>query len=324
MVVRRTDRAPLHRWDGTLIKNSTTRDEHKTNALIDSSVEQGQDYYYGIFPYDTKGDYRFTKTVLAKCYQNNYVEIMAVATNGSLGIVKISVPELNQGITLKYKTESGSTWTSVSITNDMLFESSGGNPLFYMLVIDDLTSNTDYEFKVENGNYTSPVTSVTTSVKTSIFNYNYQKSKAVDHVQGGTIGYNDSEQSFTLHTDGSWDCYTGTYQDIDMDSDNFIYLTPGSLSYTKLVFYSVGHLLQGSGNNKVRNMLFIGESGAEKYSVQADGAREFGSNTTVYAPVILPIEGYTANDIFTMRYGLLADTETEVIVKYDNIMIWFE
>ena len=63
MVVRRTDRAPLHRWDGTLIKNSTTRDEHKTNALVDSNVEEGSNYYYGIFPYDTKGDYRFTKVL---------------------------------------------------------------------------------------------------------------------------------------------------------------------------------------------------------------------------------------------------------------------
>ena len=61
VVVRKENSAPLHRWDGTLIVDSTTRDEYSVNALVDNTVQDKKRYYYGIFPYDTKGDYRFTK-----------------------------------------------------------------------------------------------------------------------------------------------------------------------------------------------------------------------------------------------------------------------
>lgn len=60
VVVRKENSAPLHRWDGTLIVDSTTRDEYRVSALVDNTVEANKSYFYGIFPYDTKGDYRFT------------------------------------------------------------------------------------------------------------------------------------------------------------------------------------------------------------------------------------------------------------------------
>ena len=65
VVVRKENRAPLHRWDGTLIEDSTTRDEYSVTPLVDNTIQQGHGYYYGIFPYDTKGDYRYTKVVRA-------------------------------------------------------------------------------------------------------------------------------------------------------------------------------------------------------------------------------------------------------------------
>lgn len=63
VVVRSDNGEPLHRWDGTLIKDSTTRNEHSSNWLVDNTVEKGIVYYYAIMPYDTKGDYRYTKVV---------------------------------------------------------------------------------------------------------------------------------------------------------------------------------------------------------------------------------------------------------------------
>lgn len=71
VVVRNDDHAPLHRWDGTLIEDSTTRDEYSVNALVDNTVEDGKTYYYGIFPYHVALDdvsnpikhYRYTKTL---------------------------------------------------------------------------------------------------------------------------------------------------------------------------------------------------------------------------------------------------------------------
>lgn len=63
VVIRKEGSPPRHRWDGTLIEDSTTRDEYNVNALVDDTIEINKSYYYGIFPYDTKGDYRFTKVV---------------------------------------------------------------------------------------------------------------------------------------------------------------------------------------------------------------------------------------------------------------------
>ena len=66
VVVRKEDSAPLHRWDGTLIVDSTTRDEYSVTTLDDTTIQSGKVYYYGIFPYDTKGDYRYTKSVMVQ------------------------------------------------------------------------------------------------------------------------------------------------------------------------------------------------------------------------------------------------------------------
>ena len=63
VVVRSENGSPLHRWDGVVIVDSTTRDEYKNDWLVDDTVEQGTMYYYAIMPYDTKGDYRYTKVV---------------------------------------------------------------------------------------------------------------------------------------------------------------------------------------------------------------------------------------------------------------------
>lgn len=71
IVVRKENSAPLHRWDGVLITDSTTRNAYQTTALIDDTIELNKVYYYGIFPYYTAIQdashpikyYRFTKVV---------------------------------------------------------------------------------------------------------------------------------------------------------------------------------------------------------------------------------------------------------------------
>lgn len=71
VVVRSKDRVPRHRWDGTLIVDSTTKDEYSSNALVDVGIAPLTTYYYGIFPYHVALDdlsnpikhYRYTKSV---------------------------------------------------------------------------------------------------------------------------------------------------------------------------------------------------------------------------------------------------------------------
>ena len=81
VVVRKEGSAPRHRWDGTLIVDSTTRDEYSSSALADNTIQSNKVYYYGIFPYDTKGDYRFTKCVVVTTHINgNYAFKETIST----------------------------------------------------------------------------------------------------------------------------------------------------------------------------------------------------------------------------------------------------
>ena len=63
VVIRKEKSAPRNIYDGVVILNSVVRDQYKDTAYIDDTVEQDKTYYYGIFPYDTLGDVRFTKVV---------------------------------------------------------------------------------------------------------------------------------------------------------------------------------------------------------------------------------------------------------------------
>ena len=65
VVVRKDGSAPKHRWDGVVeIVDSVTRDEYSGGAyLIDNTAEENKTYFYGIFPYDTRGWYRYTKVL---------------------------------------------------------------------------------------------------------------------------------------------------------------------------------------------------------------------------------------------------------------------
>ena len=57
VVIRKEGSAPKHRWDGVVkVKQSTTRDEFKDDAFIDTGVEPNKVYYYGFYPYFTQLD----------------------------------------------------------------------------------------------------------------------------------------------------------------------------------------------------------------------------------------------------------------------------
>ena len=73
IVVRKEGEKPLNRWngnaDGNTLVDSTTRDEYKTTAFVDNTIEQNKRYYYAIMPYHIALDdndhpikyYRWTK-----------------------------------------------------------------------------------------------------------------------------------------------------------------------------------------------------------------------------------------------------------------------
>lgn len=92
VVVRNDERKPLHRWDGELIVNSTTLDEYSETELYDGDVEVGTTYYYGIFPYDTRGWYRYTKVVSITPFPMPIPDIISLYASGTTVTVEYSIP----------------------------------------------------------------------------------------------------------------------------------------------------------------------------------------------------------------------------------------
>ena len=119
-----TDNIPLHRWDGELITDSTTKDEYSVNELVDNDPNLiiPHTYAYGIFPYDSRGWYRFTKVVQISTYPLPRPEIDSLSVSGNSITAVISIPSAYQwsSILLVYKKNSepqdSSDGTSVVIT----------------------------------------------------------------------------------------------------------------------------------------------------------------------------------------------------------------
>ena len=63
VVVRKEGSVPINKFDGELLVDSTIRNQYAEIELIDDTIEPNKDYYYGIFPYDTRGWHRYTKVI---------------------------------------------------------------------------------------------------------------------------------------------------------------------------------------------------------------------------------------------------------------------
>lgn len=63
-IVRREGEAPVNIYQGDILTTSTTRDAYSSTAFVDNTVQKNKKYYYGIFPYDTNGNVRFTKVMV--------------------------------------------------------------------------------------------------------------------------------------------------------------------------------------------------------------------------------------------------------------------
>ena len=114
VVVRNENGAPLHRWDGTLIVDETTKDTYKNDWLVDdNNVQRGSIYYYGIFPYHVALDdadhpieyYRYTKVLTV----NTGLDLQpAVITNLAVDGVSVTV-------TFEIPTLKSGSYTSITL-----------------------------------------------------------------------------------------------------------------------------------------------------------------------------------------------------------------
>ena len=121
VIVRKENGPPLHRWDGTKVVRTTTKNKYKSKAYKDEDIEANKVYYYGFFPYYTKISdpnhpirwYTFTKYIRVETGVITYAPI----------IDNISVEGLDATIEYTIITPAGSMYTKI-----MLYGKKGDNP----------------------------------------------------------------------------------------------------------------------------------------------------------------------------------------------------
>lgn len=72
-VVRKKNSRPVDCLDGTVVVETTTRDQYKTSAFVDEDIDSNSSYYYRFFPYSTGGAIRSGKAVLVKTNIDNSI-----------------------------------------------------------------------------------------------------------------------------------------------------------------------------------------------------------------------------------------------------------
>lgn len=137
VVVRKAGSAPMHRWDfkkatgGVLVEYSgkANKSKYKDTFLVDDGTVlpprvQGQTYYYGIFPYDENGHYRYTKVIKigGSDKDDTYVEAYVGSVGGPNRYLNtaINISRYNSSSMYKIVLKSGSI--PVSETDGTVFE----------------------------------------------------------------------------------------------------------------------------------------------------------------------------------------------------------
>lgn len=192
VVVRKENTPPLHRWDGTLIVNSTTRDQYSQSYLVNNNIEANKHYYYGIFPYDTKGDYRYTKVLSVNTGEKVLAPTISdVSMSGSKVVVTYSIPEATYSyIKLVYK--KGSIPTSYTDGTAIDITQSSTSKQFI-----GLADGGTYYFEIFTDKSTSDPKDITTfvlnaEIKATAKNQFKLPNGEAPSVQSGTAGTYDS------------------------------------------------------------------------------------------------------------------------------------
>lgn len=145
VVVRKLGKAPINRWDGEVILDSTIRNQYADDSFIDNA-DVDKDYYYGIFPYDTEGHYRYTKSVgINTDYKGEYPSIDEIEADDSANVtVGFSLPSGNwKSIKLCYKKDAIPDITDASVVLNasdrnkiVKVDNDGGQYYFIIYMID--------------------------------------------------------------------------------------------------------------------------------------------------------------------------------------------
>ncbi len=146
LVVRKLDSAPTNKSDGTIIIDSKVKNQYSVNGFKDTvGLENGNKYYYGIFPYSEDKAYTTTVSVSATpqpIYPDAATDITAIGDDAQATIT-YTLPSDITSATLYWHTEN--------TVNDAIYTGSMGIS-GTSAVVTGLANDTEYFFTIYTAN----------------------------------------------------------------------------------------------------------------------------------------------------------------------------
>ena len=226
LLVRKAGSMPSSRRDGTIVLDSTTRDQYANSYFCDSGLTDGIIYYYKLFPYTTTGAYTdstenefsATPTTQVTGIDNWIVTGMSASSEAGDGLMTVKWTDPSATITADGLTLA--TWASTTVVvkaGGYPTSKDDANAVYTLksttrnkysssaLTVTGLTNGTTYYVgffpETTNGGINAATSQRTTGVANRI-------TIGANPVQSGTLTYNGNSQSPT------WSNYSTTQMSI--------------------------------------------------------------------------------------------------------------
>ena len=121
LLVRKAGSMPVSRRDGTIVLDSTTRDQYSDAYFCDSGLTDGVTYYYKFFPYTTTGTYtedvadEFTATPTAQVSGIDAWLVTGMSASSEAGDGKMTIKWTDPAATIASDGVTLATWGSTTV-----------------------------------------------------------------------------------------------------------------------------------------------------------------------------------------------------------------
>lgn len=226
LLVRKAGSMPTSRRDGTVVIDSTTRNQYSNAYFCDSGLSDGTTYYYKFFPYTTTGTYtdseddEFSATPTAQVAGIDSWNVTSIVVSEEAGNGKMTIKWSDPAATITSDGVTLATWASTTVVvkeGSYATDKDDSDAVYTLkvttrnqyantpLTVTGLTNGTTYYISFFPETTDGGVNASTTQRDTGVANR-----ITIDNVpsQSGSLTYNGGAQSPT------WSNYNTTYMTI--------------------------------------------------------------------------------------------------------------
>ena len=226
LLVRKAGSMPTSRRDGTIVIDSTTRNQYSNSYFCDSGLSDGTTYYYKFFPYTTTGTYtdseddEFTATPTAQVPGIDSWNVTNIVTSEEAGNGKMTIKWSDPSATITSDGVTLATWESTTVvvkTGSYATSKDDASAVYTLkvttrnqyastpLTVTGLTNGTTYYISFFPETTDGGINTSTTQRDTGVAN---RITISTVPSQSGSLTYNGGSQSPT------WSNYNATYMTI--------------------------------------------------------------------------------------------------------------